>query len=111
MPVRISVSSSESSVRTRPSGSCACPISSACSASSSSVLCAGTRAGVGDVPRADHVAAGVPDLDAAGAGDQRGERVVVPGALGVAVLVGGGGAVEDERRGRPARCSEGRARW
>ena len=38
--------------------------------------------GVGDVPRADHVAAGVPDLDAAGAGDQRGERVVVPGALG-----------------------------
>ena len=65
---------------------------------------------VGDVPRADHVAAGVPDLHAPGAGDQRRERVVVPGALGVAVLVGGGGAVEDERRGRPARCSEGRAR-
>ena len=53
--------------------------------------------GVRGVPRADDVAARVPDLHAAGAGDQRGERVVVAGALGVAVLVGSGGAVQDER--------------
>ena len=60
-------------------------------------LVRGHAGGVDDVPRADDVAAGMADLDAAGAGDQRGERVVVAGALGVAVLVGGGGAVENER--------------
>ena len=67
--------------------------------------------GVGDVPRADHVAAGVADLHAAGAGDQRGERVVVAGALGVAVLVGGGGAVEDERAAALGDVAQAAARW
>ena len=96
MPVRISVSSSESERPDSSLGVVRVTDQQRVQREQQLGLVRRHPGGVGDVPRADHVAAGVPDLYAAGAGDQRGERVVVAGALGVAVLVGSGGAVEDE---------------
>ena len=57
---------------------------------------AGTRGGVGDVPRVqDRVVVAGAEVDGARAGDQRGELLVVAGVPGRAALVFAGGAVDD----------------